>query len=309
MGILSRRFRFFAVSAVLLSSPMAAQADFGKPTADAIAGLQSGRGEIGASSLIDPAALCERAIVGGARRSGVPESVLHAISLTETGRRVGGRLRPWPWAINREGQGYWFRDRDEALAFARSSVAAGRKSFDVSCFQINYLWHGQNFPSLESMFDLDTAADYAAQFLQQLYLETGSWSEAAGAYHSRTPHLARLYRDRFDRMLAEVSGAAPLVASLPEEPAAAPVPSVPRKSVTRMSRGPLIIRVTPRGGQAAAPDAGRMAGLEAQRLEKTLGQAGRSVSGRVADAGGDPWAASAGRVAEVQPRRGRETLP
>ena len=54
------------------------------------------------------AAMCERAIAGGAARSRVPEGVLQAISLTETGRQVGGRLRPWPWAINREGQGYWF---------------------------------------------------------------------------------------------------------------------------------------------------------------------------------------------------------
>jgi hypothetical protein len=153
------------------------------------------------------AALCERAIVTGARRGGVPVEVLHAIALTETGRNLGGRLRPSPWAINREGQGHWFRSHDEALAFARASIAAGRPSFDVGCVQINYRWHGRAFPSIEAMLDPEWTATYAAQFLRTLYEERGSWSAAAGAYHSLTPELANTYRTRFDRILA---GLAPL---------------------------------------------------------------------------------------------------
>ena len=94
----------------------------------------------------EPAALCERAIVNGARRGGVPPEVLHAVALTETGRKQDGRMRPWPWAINREGKGYWFETREEALAFAQASLAAGRPSFDVGCVQINYRWHGHAFP-------------------------------------------------------------------------------------------------------------------------------------------------------------------
>jgi hypothetical protein len=148
------------------------------------------------------AALCEQAIVNGARRGGVPPEVLHAVALTETGRNSNGRLRPYPWAVNREGKGFWFKTRDEALAFARSSVAAGRPSFDVGCVQINYRWHGHAFPSLEDMFDPEFTATYAAQFLRTLYEERGSWSEAAGAYHSLSPDLAQVYRARFDRLLA-----------------------------------------------------------------------------------------------------------
>ena len=113
------------------------------------------------------AEICERAIAPAPAPSGVPQEVLHAISLTETGRPDGGRLRPWPWAINREGQGHWFKNRDEALAFAQASLAAGRRSFDVGCFQINYHWHGHNFPSLEAMFDPDAGATYAARFLRE----------------------------------------------------------------------------------------------------------------------------------------------
>jgi hypothetical protein len=154
------------------------------------------------------AALCEQAIVAGARRGGVPPEVLHAIALTETGRKAGGRVRPYPWAINREGKGHWFKSREEALAFAEQSLAAGRRSFDVGCVQINFRWHGHAFPSLDDMFDPEWTATYAAQFLRTLYEERGSWSAAAGAYHSLTPELAQIYRARFDRLLAGLDPAA-----------------------------------------------------------------------------------------------------
>ena len=150
----------------------------------------------------DPSELCERAIVDGARRGGVPVEVLHAVALNETGRKDAGKLRAWPWAINREGKGYWFETYEEALGFARESLAEGRTSFDVGCVQINYRWHGHAFPSLEAMFDPEWTATYAAQFLRTLYEERGDWSAAAGAYHSLTPELARTYAARFDTMLA-----------------------------------------------------------------------------------------------------------
>lgn len=154
------------------------------------------------------AALCERAILNGARRGGVPPEVLYAVALTETGRKSGGRIRPYPWAINREGQGYWFATREEALAFAEQSLRDGRKSFDVGCVQINYRWHGQAFPSLNDMFDPEWTATYAAQFLRTLYEERGDWSAAAGAYHSLSPDKAGIYRERFDRLLASLDPAA-----------------------------------------------------------------------------------------------------
>ncbi len=166
------------------------------------------------------AALCEQAIAAGARRGGVPVEVLHAIALTETGRNSGGRVRPYPWAINREGQGHWFRSREEALAFARDSLAAGRRSFDVGCVQINYRWHGHAFPSIEDMFDPEWTATYAAQFLRTLYEERGDWSAAAGAYHSLTPDLAQIYRAQFDRLLAGLDSVALAEAAA----AAGPVP-------------------------------------------------------------------------------------
>jgi len=243
-------------------------------------------GDARASDLDRDAALCERAIVSGARTGGVPEEVLHAISLTETGRPQGGRLRPWPWAVNLEGQGHWFATRAEALAFAKHSLAEGRRSFDVGCFQINYKYHGHNFPSLEAMFQPEVGAAYAARFLGDLYRESGNWSTAAGAYHSRTPHYARIYRARFDRIYARVAGQPLMLAAAPADQKAAE----PRRSRTRMSRGPLIIRVAPRQPEdwrEAAAEPGRMAALKTERREKALPGADAGKAQAAAEAAQD----------------------
>jgi hypothetical protein len=157
----------------------------------------------------DPAALCLRAADAAAARMDVPRRVMRALTLTETGRPTQGRLRPWPWTVNMQGEGRWFDSRDAALAFALDRRAAGARSFDIGCFQINYLWHGRAFASVEAMFDPMANAAYAARFLRRLYAETGSWSRAAGAYHSRTPALAARYRTRFDRIFARLETGGP----------------------------------------------------------------------------------------------------
>ncbi|KFI33792.1 tail length tape measure protein [Haematobacter missouriensis] len=150
----------------------------------------------------DPATVCEQAALVASRQSGVPASVLRAISLTETGRRQGGRFQSWPWTVNMEGEGRWFDTPEAALAYVRQEFARGARSFDVGCFQINYRWHGDAFDTVEEMFDPLGNALYAARFLSELHGEFGSWSAAAGAFHSRTPEYAARYRERFDTIRA-----------------------------------------------------------------------------------------------------------
>ncbi|MBW7920963.1 MAG: transglycosylase SLT domain-containing protein [Rubellimicrobium sp.] len=150
--------------------------------------------------------VCADAARNAARRTGVPVDVLLAIAQVESGRRQSGGVTPWPWTINDSGAGHWYASRDQAETAARAIIAAGRTSFDVGCFQLNYRWHGDAFASVTAMFDPDANALYAAGFLRALHAETGDWSAAAGAYHSRTPVHAQRYRDRFDRALAALGG-------------------------------------------------------------------------------------------------------
>lgn len=149
-----------------------------------------------------PAAVCEWAALTAAREAGVPPDILATLTLTETGRRRNGVVRPWAWSINAEGAGSWFDDPAEALAFAQDRIDQGRRNFDVGCFQLNYRWHGENFPSVVEMFDPLENARYAARFVRDLYAETGDWRLAAGAFHSKTPHYATKYLRRFDELRA-----------------------------------------------------------------------------------------------------------
>lgn len=150
----------------------------------------------------EPAALCEWAAQTAAAEAGVPPDILGALTLTETGRRRDGVVRPWAWSANSEGEGTWFDDPNAALAFAEERVATGRTNLDIGCFQLNYRWHGEHFGSVAEMFDPLNNARYAARFVSQLYAETGDWRQAAGAFHSRTQVHATRYLARFDELRA-----------------------------------------------------------------------------------------------------------
>ncbi len=170
------------------------------------------------TAAIDPATLCEAATHNAADKTGVPLSVLQAIALAESAKPSGGVQRPWPWTVNFAGQGYWYESSDQAQLAVDERRSLGATNFDVGCFQLNHRWHGEAFPTIAAMFDPDGNALYAAQFLQQLFAETGSWADAAAAYHSRTPQYAEHYRARFEALHDGIAQAGPMVhTDLPRE--------------------------------------------------------------------------------------------
>lgn len=148
--------------------------------------------------------VCDAAAREAANETGVPLDVLMAITRTETGRTSGGATRPWLWTVNIEGRGDWFDTKSDALTYVFNHFKAGARSFDIGCFQINYRWHGAYFTSIEEMFDPLSNARYAASFLRALFDESGNWTVAAGAFHSRTAVHADRYMVRFGSMLAEL---------------------------------------------------------------------------------------------------------
>lgn len=156
-----------------------------------------------------PQRVCDLVAQQAAKESGVPLSVMKAITRTETGRVLQGRLTPWPWTVNMEGTGKWFDTRAEAEAYVSKHHARGARSYDVGCFQVNYKWHGHAFASNKAMFDPLTNARYAAQFLSDLFEEMGDWPAAAGAYHSRTPEYAARYTKRFNRIRSRMDATIP----------------------------------------------------------------------------------------------------
>jgi hypothetical protein len=136
----------------------------------------------------DQAAIAERI-------AGIPPGLLLAIGKRESGRvdpQTGGVL-PWPWAVNRDGEGHVFETLEQAVAFVAAAQREGSRSVDVGCFQINLKSHPDAFSSLEEAFDPTANANYAARFLSELYRRQGSWESAVATYHSATPGLGQPY--------------------------------------------------------------------------------------------------------------------
>lgn len=144
---------------------------------------------------------CARHAAQAERDSGIPANLLSAVSLVESGRwdESRGATTAWPWTINAEGDGYFLPTKAAAMAKVRDLQAAGVRSIDVGCMQVNLVHHGQAFASLEEAFDPAANAAYAADFLSRLRADTGSWSAAAGRYHSATPRFGLPYRDKVVR--------------------------------------------------------------------------------------------------------------
>jgi hypothetical protein len=130
---------------------------------------------------------CISAIRKAEIKHGLPENLLLAIGLQESGLKRDGILTVWPWTVNSHGVGRRFDNKNAAKDFVNAERKAGRNSVDVGCLQINMRWHGQAFKNLSTAFDPMANADYAARFLKGHYKETGHWMTAAGNYHSKTP--------------------------------------------------------------------------------------------------------------------------
>ncbi len=158
-----------------------------------------------APALATPADECYRATRFAAHEVGVPTSVLLAVAKTETGRTRNGVTQPWPWAINIRGAGQWLDSEAALLEAALEQIALGETLFDLGCFQINYRWHGENFDSIDEMISPRGNALYAAKFLKALFVEFNDWTEAVGAYHSRTEALATVYKAKFNEHFQGIS--------------------------------------------------------------------------------------------------------
>lgn len=175
---------------------------------------------------------CISAIKQAEIRHGIPENLLLAIGLQEAGLKRDGILTIWPWTINSEGVGTRFDSKSEALAFARAEQAAGKRSYDVGCLQINMRWHGAEFDGLEHAFDPDANADYAARFLRDLRSQTSNWMTAAGNYHSKTEKFHNRYLSGIERNLKVATARSESFASLIVATQETSTPKVVKKTVT-----------------------------------------------------------------------------
>jgi hypothetical protein len=135
---------------------------------------------------------------------GIPSKLLTAISLVESGRKVGGAVVAWPWTINTHGKPYVFATKAEAIRMVRKLHQAGIRSIDVGCMQVNLKKHPDAFPNLEAAFDPATNIDYAARFLKNNKMKKGTWRGAVALYHSSIARFHLPYTQKVLKTWAKV---------------------------------------------------------------------------------------------------------
>lgn len=148
--------------------------------------------------------MCEPLIRRYETAHGIPHKLLTAISLVESGRKVGGSVVAWPWTINANGKAYVFATKKEAITMVRKLRLIGMTSIDVGCMQVNLKQHPKAFPTLDAAFDPATNIAYAAKFLKTKKINTGTWGKAIAHYHSSKPKFYLLYRAKVLKKWAKV---------------------------------------------------------------------------------------------------------
>ena len=228
---------------------------------------------------LSPEQQCRVAIKRQETASGMPESMMVAISLVESGRRMpNGEVAAWPWSINVQGVGHVYESKAEAIAAVRAFQAQGVQSIDVGCMQVNLMYHAGAFASLEDAFDPVRNAAYAAKFLTELRTQTGSWQQATADYHSATPELGQPYERK---VAALMSGPAvrDLQQSADATTQASPIPGggmrpasaqpAPAPAVGGVRQAPVFFAKAP-VQMLRMPDAGAGRSLAAYRLAPVM---------------------------------------
>jgi hypothetical protein len=121
----------------------------------------------------------------------IPQQLLGAVALAESGRWDEGRRvsNPWPWTVTSGAHSRYLPTRRAAIAEVRRLKAAGVRNIDVGCMQINLHYHADAFDSLEATSDPATNVAYGAALLKALHDSRRSWSVAVAHYHSTTQRL------------------------------------------------------------------------------------------------------------------------
>lgn len=139
--------------------------------------------------------------------AGIPSEVLYAVALTESGMRIDGKIRPWPWTLNVAGQSRFFRTREDACtALIEVLKTVSAKRVDVGLGQINYGYHSDKVASPCDLLDPYLNLSIAAEILKSHHRSGEDWLMAIGRYHSPAGgEHARRYRNAANRHLSRIT--------------------------------------------------------------------------------------------------------
>ena len=143
---------------------------------------------------------CTVNIAQAERARGIPEGLLQAISVTESG--VNGQ--PYPWALNLGGRVVYASNLDAAKKILGDRNAKGKKNLYAGCMQLSVKYHGNAFASLGDLLLPQRNVAYAAKYLASHYEDLGDWRSAVLRYHGGKSKHSAVYFCRVWRTLAEI---------------------------------------------------------------------------------------------------------
>ena len=266
-----------------------------------------------AAAAPDGGQFCRAAIAVAEKSSQIPEDLLQAIAVTESGRwnKAADAVTPWPWTVMAEGRGRYFRNKSDAVREVEKLQARGIRNIDVGCMQVNLGFHGKAFASLEQAFDPIHNIAYAAAFLTHLRAREKSWSRAVRFYHSATfekrePYGRKVIATWQDMRRAAVAGKRPAFSAMAaQSPALAGAITSTTEPAAEKETDPGVTRqVVPQwpprsySAQRRAEQRARSAGMarlgtevsmnggkHVQRIDQTPGSENRHLYRRICYAG------------------------
>jgi len=135
-------------------------------------------------------AWCGEAVPSGYRaiasEYGIPYTILYAIALAESGRSLNDNSirRPWPWALNVAGRGYYYPSRQAAWDALNRFIDRGERSIDIGLMQVNWKYHKDKLGNAWQALDPYHNLRIAAVILQDCFKQRRDWWASVGCYHS-----------------------------------------------------------------------------------------------------------------------------
>jgi hypothetical protein len=150
-----------------------------------------------------PAAGWSAAVPGGYRavaaETGVPDTVLYAVALAESGvgTDADGVRRPWPWTLNVAGRAHVYPTRAAAYHALDAFFARGERSIDIGLMQVSWRFHRAKLGDAWEALDPYHNLRVGARILRACFEQRGDWWAGVGCYHAPAdPERAQRYRAR-----------------------------------------------------------------------------------------------------------------
>lgn len=135
---------------------------------------------------------CDRIVEQAAQRHNVPAGLMSAMSRALLAKTDRPQMMPnSPWTISLGSNVVAYDSAAEMEAQLENLIMEGEEDLNLGCMQLNLIWHGDHFYSLQDMINPEHSAEYAASVLSDLHNEYGSWQRAIRIFHGDTNETER----------------------------------------------------------------------------------------------------------------------